>query len=248
MSETIGNFRIIPVPCRRDNYAYLIVGDLALWVVDPTEFEPVQHAIAAEQKPLQGILATHHHHDHVGGIAQLCSQHPGKDGAGPWVSGHTSDRGRIPHQTIFVDAPRGSFIDTGLRVADRVLEAAHIPGHTTGAIAWKIGDDIFTGDTLFSAGCGRLFEGSAQDMFESFKTLLSQPGATRLWFGHEYTEANLRFAESVDPGHRPYQDALDTFVIPSCPTTVERELEINIFARSANAQAFGELRARKDQS
>lgn len=240
-------YRILPVPCRRDNYAYLILDDTRAWVVDPTEFEPVQRVLAQEQKPLAGILATHHHPDHVGGIEALCQTHVGADGSQPWVAGHASDRGRIPQQSVFVDAPRARYIDSGLQVAGLPVMAAHIPGHTSGAIAWKFGDELFTGDTLFSGGCGRLFEGSAEDMFESFATLLNQPDHTRLWFGHEYTQANLRFAERADPSHPAYAQALENLRVPSCPSTVQREREINIFARAPSAQVFGELRALKDK-
>lgn len=241
-------FAIEPVPCRRDNYAYLIVGDNELWVVDPTEASPVQAAIARHGKALKGILATHHHHDHVGGIEELCALHKSAQGSSPWVAGHASDRGRIPAQSVFVDAPRGQYIKSGLRVAGHEVWAAHIPGHTRGAIAWRIGEELFTGDTLFSGGCGRLFEGTAQDMFESFQTLLSCPDQTRLWFGHEYTRSNLEFARATDPDHFGYREAIESLQEPSCPTTVKREREINIFARARDAEHFKELRALKDKA
>lgn len=242
------SYEILPQPCRRDNYAYLVLQEGLAWVVDPTDFEPVHTALVERKCRLQGILATHHHHDHVGGIAELCAWSLRQEGHRPWVAGHASDRGRIPQQDRFIDAPRGHFIDSQLQVAGHTLWTAHIPGHTTGAIAYRFANEIFTGDTLFSGGCGRLFEGSAQDMFESFKTLLDGPEDCRLWFGHEYTQNNLRFALENEPDNPDYQSALDALSIPSCPSTIGRERKINIFARAATAQAFAELRSRKDKS
>lgn len=239
-------YRIAAIPCRKDNYAYLIVGDTEQWVVDPTDFKPVWDALDP-QKPLAGILATHHHPDHVGGIPELCQAHQERHAKTPWVAAHSSDKGRVPNQSEFIEAPKDRFIDSGLRVADHPLLAAHIPGHTTGAIAWKFGDEVFTGDTLFSGGCGRIFEGSAQDMFLSFKTLLACPADTRLWFGHEYTEANLRFAARTEPDHPAYAQALEQIKVPSCPSTVARELEINIFARAKDPAHFKALRSAKDR-
>lgn len=243
--RSMKNYAIEAIPCRRDNYAYLIVGTDGLWVVDPTDYPPVQAAIASHQKPLLGILATHHHHDHVGGISELCKTHAASN---PWVAAHASDRGRVPEQSVFIDAPRGQYIDSGLKVAGLPVLAAHIPGHTMGAIAWKVGDELFTGDTLFSGGCGRLFEGSPADMFQSFETLLSCPPHTRLWFGHEYTRSNLEFAAAIQPEHPAYAAALAELRTPSCPSTVERELKINVFARAKTPEQFGELRSRKDKS
>lgn len=246
-TAAVSGYRVEPIPCRRDNYSYLVIGDSEQWLVDPPDFEPVWQALDP-QKPLAGILATHHHPDHVGAIPELCEAQKARHGQSPWVAAHRSDQGRIPNQSEFVDAPKDRYIDTGLRIAKHPLLAAHVPGHTRGAIAWKIGQELFTGDTLFSGGCGRLFEGSAEDMFQSFKVLLSCPPETRLWFGHEYTEANLRFAQQSDPGHPAYAQALETLSVPSCPSTVARELEINIFARAKDPAHFGALRSAKDKA
>lgn len=242
------SYEILPLLCRRDNYAYLILQGKLAWVVDPTDFEPVRATLVQRECSLQGILATHHHPDHVGGIAELCAWSIAQDGQRPWVAGHASDRGRIPEQNRFIDAPRGRFIDSQLQVAGHPLWSAHIPGHTTGAIAYRFAQELFTGDTLFSGGCGRLFEGSAQDMFESFKTLLDGPEDCRLWFGHEYTQNNLRFAAKTEPGNPDYQKALEHLRVPSCPSTIGRERKINIFARAASPQAFAELRSLKDKA
>ena len=151
---------IEPIPCLRDNYAYLIADERAgdAWLVDPSEAGPPSAVLRRRNLRLRGILATHHHLDHVGGIATLVDQN-----ADVWVAGHARDQGRIPRQTHFIDAPGESFAATDLRLGDQELLARYIPGHTLGAIAWYLppqgsesAGDVFTGDTLFAAGCGRL--------------------------------------------------------------------------------------------
>jgi hydroxyacylglutathione hydrolase len=240
---------IEPIPCLRDNYAYLVhaEGSDEAWLVDPSEVEPPARALAERGLKLAGILATHHHVDHVGGIDGLLAQH----GGAPVVAGHASDKGRIPHQTLLVDAPSGEFIATPLVVAGRPVLAAHIPGHTLGAIAWYLqgedgAGDVFTGDTLFAAGCGRLFEGTPAQMHRSLTTICSLPPATRLWFGHEYTASNLRFAASVEPDNR--EVAARAASLPACttPTTVELERATNPFVRARDADELAERRSAKD--
>src|SRR3569623_873179 len=155
---------IQPIPCLKDNYAYLIhaPGQTDAVVVDPSEAAPVAVALKESGLSLVGILATHHHQDHVGGVAALVAA-----ACGPgWVAAHALERGRVPEQTVFVEAPEHQLTPTTLVVAGVPLLAMHIPGHTRGAIAWAltgpggVPTDIFTGDTLFGAGCGRLFEGA----------------------------------------------------------------------------------------
>ncbi|MCL4171272.1 UNVERIFIED_CONTAM: hypothetical protein GTU68_052899 [Idotea baltica] len=244
----MSSLRIEAIPCLRDNYAYLLsdpAGDA--WVVDPSEFAPVDAALAQRGLTLRGILATHHHHDHVGGIAA--------------VAGHSSDRGRIPCQSVFVAAPSERFVPTEIAIGGRSMLAMWIPGHTLGAIAWYLppgpgmpDGDVFTGDTLFAAGCGRLFEGSAAQMHMSLRGLTSLPSTTRLWFGHEYTAANLRFAASVDPENAAILDrqrriaelSSATTTIRTTPTTVAEEQATNPFVRAANAEVLATIRAAKD--
>lgn len=255
--KTMSTLRIDAIPCLRDNYAYLITdsgGDA--WIVDPSEPAPLVKALA--DRPglaLRGILATHHHHDHVGGIEALVAS---AGDAPPWVAGHASDRGRIPRQSVFVDAPEDRFVVTGIALGGRPLLAMWIPGHTTGAIAWYLppevddgsaAGDVFTGDTLFAAGCGRLFEGTAEQMHRSLKNLTTLSPATRLWFGHEYTAANLRFAATVEPENPAIPRRLAELAVPSTPTTpttVAEELATNPFVRSAVAAELAERRAAKD--
>jgi hydroxyacylglutathione hydrolase len=241
---------IEPIPCLQDNYAYLVhaPGADEAWLVDPSEVDPPARVLAERGLKLAGILATHHHFDHVGGIPGLLSAHAGA----PVVAGHAHDKGRIPGQTIAVDAPMGEFVPTPIVIAGRPVLAAHIPGHTLGAIAWYLpgeGDeagDVFTGDTLFAGGCGRLFEGTPAQMHRSLETICGLPGATRLWFGHEYTAANLRFAASVEPDNRDV--ATRAAALPECttPTTVELELATNPFVRARDADELATRRAAKD--
>lgn len=239
---------IEPVLCLRDNYAYLIL-DLQTrdgWLVDPSEAGPPTEALARRGCVLRGILATHHHLDHVGGIDELVGRFPGV-----WVAGHASDRGRIPAQSRFVAAPDDHWVDAGLEIAGRRLLALHIPGHTSGAIAWRLSgagepDDVFTGDTLFAAGCGRLFEGTPAQMHASLQQLTALPAATRLWFGHEYTAANLRFAAVVEPDNTAVVER--SSALPPCttPSTVELERATNPFVRASTADELAARRRAKD--
>ncbi len=183
--------QVVPVPCLTDNYAYLIFADGSTdaAVVDPAEAAPVAKALAERGLELRAIFNTHHHWDHVGGNEELAAKYPGIQ-----VYGHDSDRGRIPGQTRFL-ADGEEFGEIGLHFSVR-----HIPGHTMGAIAYLVEDAVFTGDTLFAAGCGRLFEGTPAMMYRSLnETLGDLPDTTQVFFGHEYTESNLRFAEAVEP-------------------------------------------------
>ena len=189
---------ITPVPCLKDNYAYLIHADGsdATLVVDPSEAAPVVRALESAGLRLVGILNTHHHFDHVGGNEELLQRY----GELP-VFGYSTDRGRIPGQTVFLEHG-GEFESAMLQ-----FRALHIPGHTLGAVAYVVGDAVFTGDTMFAAGCGRLFEGTPAQMYESLNVKLGAlPDSTRVFFGHEYTAKNLEFAAHVEPGNAAVRD------------------------------------------
>jgi hydroxyacylglutathione hydrolase len=250
---------IEPIACLEDNYAYLIraTGSADAYLVDPSQAPPVAAVLDRHRLTLRGILATHHHPDHVGGVAELRA----RAGAGEsvWVAGHALDRGRIPEQTVFVDCATGRFVPSGLEIFGRPLLAMHIPGHTRAAIAWGLaatGDapgaaptDVFTGDTLFGAGCGRLFEGTPAQMFESLRALTTIPETSRLWFGHEYTAGNLRFAATVDPDNAAVAERRAHIAPPTSttPTTVALERATNPFVRAASIDALATLRAAKDR-
>jgi hydroxyacylglutathione hydrolase len=223
--------RVVPVACLNDNYAYLVIasgGDAA--VVDASEAQPVRDAVKREGVRLVSIWTTHHHHDHVGGNEELARELPLE------VAGHVSDRGRIPAQTKDVDTG-----DT-VRVGEIEARCIHIPGHTLGAVAYFVDAPgarvVFTGDTLFCAGCGRLFEGTPAQMHSSLAKLARQPGDTRVMCGHEYTESNLRFAAHVEPGNvdvvraRERAAALRSRGEPAIGTTLDDERRCNPFLRA----------------
>jgi hydroxyacylglutathione hydrolase len=252
--------RIVPVPCLADNYAYLVIasgGEAA--VVDASEAEPVRVALRREGARLAAIWSTHHHLDHVGGNAELARE------AKIDVVAHVSDQGRVPAQT------RG--IDTGdtVRVGDIEAKCIHIPGHTLGAVAYVIDAGaeraVFTGDTLFCAGCGRIFEGTPAQMHASLERLAALPGDTRVYCGHEYTANNLRFAAYVEPSNdavaraQERVSALRARGEPSVGSTIDEERADNPFLRVASAEiraklaipkqadevaAFAAIRAAKD--
>ena len=249
----MNQIEIEPIPCLKDNYAYLISrpDSADAYVVDPSEAEPIVTALQRRSLTLRGILATHHHTDHVGGIAELVK----RAGAGTlFVAGHLLDRERIPAQTELVDVDTSGFARTRLTLFGRPLLAMHIPGHTRAAIAWGIPDgggdvpaDVFTGDTLFGAGCGRLFEGTPAQMYASLKAITAIPGTARLWFGHEYTESNLRFAATVEPDNRAIGERQGRLTPHTTPTTVALEKATNPFVRAASVDELAARRAAKDK-
>lgn len=188
--------QVIRLEALSDNYIFLLVDrqQQIAAVVDPAEAEPVLKQLAQLKVELVAIFNTHHHNDHVGGNQQLIEHFPQLT-----VYGGVEDRGRIPGQQVF--------LQQGDRVqfADRIAEVIFVPGHTRAHIAYyfppeKAGEtgDLFCGDTLFSGGCGRLFEGTPTQMVDSLSKLRSLPDDTRIWCAHEYTLGNLQFALTVD--------------------------------------------------
>ncbi len=228
--------RVVPVPCLRDNYAYLVAvaGSPDAVVVDPSEEAPVLAALEREGLRLVGILDTHHHLDHVGGNEALVARFPGIE-----VVAGESDRGRIPALT------RGVSDGEAFSIAGLAVRALHVPGHTTGAIAFVVeGSDVFTGDTLFVAGCGRLFEGTPAQMHASLTEKLGAlADEVRVWCGHEYTESNLRFAKHADPDNAAVDASIAWAAdlrargLPTVPSSIGREKSHNPFLR-VTAPAF----------
>jgi hydroxyacylglutathione hydrolase len=228
--------RIVPVACLKDNYAYLVVtpsGDAA--IVDASEADSVREALLREGVRARAIWSTHHHWDHVGGNEALA-----RDLGVHEIVGHMSDRGRLPGQTRFVDT------DDVVHVGNLEARCIHIPGHTLGAVAYFLdtGSEraVFTGDTLFCAGCGRLAEGTPAQMHASLTLLLTLPADTRVYCGHEYTESNLRFAAHVEPGNADVRRAQERAAslraagAPTVGTTLEEERRVNPFVRVRSPQ------------
>lgn len=221
--------RVVVVPCLQDNYAYLVHAEASreALVVDPSEAAPVLVRAAREGLRIVGILNTHHHWDHTGGNEDIVRR-----SSADLVYGHKSDAGRIPMLKIGLSDGE-SFEAAGLSF--RVM---HVPGHTSGALAYICDDTVFTGDTLFTAGCGRLFEGTAAQMYESLNLKLgSLPDSTRIFCGHEYTAANLRFAAHVEPGNAEVREKAETVAKtiaagqPTVPSSVGDERRTNPFLR-----------------
>jgi hydroxyacylglutathione hydrolase len=226
MSQAI--MEIHAVPCLSDNYAYIIASGGSAVVVDPSEAAPVQAALDKRSLALVGIWATHHHHDHVGGIAELVEHHAGLEVVG---SAYDAEHGRIPGLTRSVaDGEALWFGSHRARVID-------VPGHTLGAVAFVIEGAVFSGDTLFGAGCGRLFEGTPAVMVSSLEKLRGLPGETQLYCGHEYTVKNLGFAAQIEPGNPAVAErgkrvaALRQAGKPSVPSTIEEERATNPLLR-----------------
>ena len=246
------------VPCLRDNYAYLVrdADDGVCAVVDPSEAAPVRAALAARGWRLTHILNTHHHPDHTGGNSLL------KEEFGAQVIGPGKDRERIPALDTGVDE-RTPFALGSHRA--RVLE---IPAHTRAHIAFAFEADeaVFTGDTLFAMGCGRLFEGTPEMMWRSLSKLMTLADAMRVYCGHEYTLNNGRFALTLEPGNGDLVarmgevERLRASDAPTIPSTVGLEKKTNPFLRpdspeirrslnmadASDAEVFAEMRARKD--
>jgi hydroxyacylglutathione hydrolase len=246
------------VPLLSDNYAHLLhdsaSGEAA--VVDPSEAEPVLAALKETGWRLKHILNTHHHHDHIGGNNAL------KEATGAHIAGPEKDRHRIPD------------LETGLSEGDvysvgtRKLRVLEVPGHTSGHIALVFDEDeaVFSGDTLFSLGCGRLFEGTPAQMWTSLQKLRALPGSTRVYCGHEYTQSSARFAVTVEPKNRDLAARAEEIARlraagqPTIPSTIDQENRTNPFLRADRAELqaaqgwagrdaveiFAELRRRKD--
>lgn len=246
------------VPCLTDNYAYLIhdTDTGATGIVDPSEAEPVLQALARRGLALTHILNTHHHWDHTGGNLAL------KEASGAQIIGPRADAERIPGIDVQLgDGDRWTFGGHEAQIFD-------IPGHTKGHIAFWFPDSraVFTGDTLFAMGCGRLFEGTPAQMWTSLQKLMALPADTRVYCGHEYTQSNAKFALTVDPDNTELADRARIVDRqraagqPTIPTTIGLERATNPFLRPTLASVarhvgvpandpvavFAEIRRRKD--
>ena len=233
---------IVPVPAFVDNYFWLVKDAMSssVAVVDPGDAGPVLAEAQRRGWEITQIWNTHWHPDHTGGNLAI------KEATGAQIFGPAGEN--IPGR------------DTGLREGDAVRLGSHlgrvieVPGHTLGHIAFLFGDEgaAFVGDTLFAMGCGRLFEGSPQQMYRSLKRLAELPGQTRVYCAHEYTLANARFAAQADPGNGAISKRLEAVKRlreqgkTTLPTTIAEERETNPFVRATNEDEFARLRLEKD--
>ncbi len=227
------------VPCLSDNYAYVLTapGSRQAVVVDASEAAPVRAALQRSGLELVAILSTHHHPDHVGGNEELVREFPRAR-----VFAFGTDRGRLPALTD------GLSDDARFDVGGFEFRALHIPGHTLGAVAYVGADCVFTGDTLFVAGCGRLFEGSASQMYDSLNEKLARlPDATRVFCGHEYTAKNLEFAAHMEPGNAAVRAKAERVAAlrargePSVPSTIAEERATNPFMRCQSPEILEQV-------
>ncbi|TYI91743.1 hypothetical protein E1A91_D02G015700v1 [Gossypium mustelinum] len=259
VTNVSSSLQIELVPCLRDNYAYLLhdVDTGTVGVVDPSIAMPIIDALSRKNWNLTYILNTHQHHDHTGGNAELKARYGAK------VIGSGIDKDRIPG------------IDIVLNDGDKWMFAGHevhvieTPGHTRGHISFYFPSSaaIFTGDTLFSLSCGKLFEGTPEQMLSSLQRIMSLPDDTNIYCGHEYTLSNSKFALSIEPKNEALQSYaahvthLHNKGLPTIPTTLKKEKACNPFLRTMSseirqalnipaeanaAEAFGVIRHAKD--
>lgn len=226
--------QIEALPAFTDNYLWLLHDGGRAAVVDPGDAEVVEAALAARGLVLTTILITHHHADHLGGVAALKSRHAAVS-IGP-------DDARIGADRVVGDGER--VILAGLDVEAEVIA---VPGHTRSHLAFRVGEALFCGDTLFSLGCGRLFEGSPAQMRESLGRLAALPADTRIYCAHEYTASNLAFARAIEPQHpglAHFERELTQLRLagqPSLPSRLDLECALNPFLRTDDGDLRGRL-------
>ena len=217
------------IPCLNDNYSYLIKDDQTniVAIIDPSEFGPCEKKINQEYKKLDFILNTHHHFDHIGGNTELKKKYNSK------ILGFEKDKNRIPAIDVQLKD------NQEFKIGSLNFKTIFIPGHTSGHIAFYFEKEkvIFTGDTLFSLGCGRVFEGTYQQMFNSLNKIKNLPEDTKIYCGHEYTKNNFKFCLRFNPNNNYLKDkekAINEKIKngnPTIPSTVGEEIQTNIFLR-----------------
>ena len=234
------------IKCLQDNYSYLIIDESNqdACVIDPSEANPIIDFIENKKINLKYILNTHHHYDHIGGNLKLKKKYNSK------VVGFKNDKSRIPGIDILLED------NQVWRANNFEAKIYHVPGHTSGHIAFHFFKEnkIFTGDTLFSLGCGRIFEGTYQQMFNSLTKIKKLPKHTKIYCGHEYTLQNSNFCLSNDPKNLKLKNKIIEIKkklndnLPTIPSILADELECDIFLRAKDLESFSKLRVLKDNS
>ena len=232
------------IKCLKDNYSYLIIDEKtkSACVVDPSEAKPIINYIEKHKIYLKFILNTHHHYDHVGGNKDLKKKYNAK------VIGFEGDKDRIPEIDICLK-DRETWKNKNFE-----FKIFHIPGHTSGHICFNFFKEklLFTGDTLFSLGCGRIFEGTYEQMFNSLELIKSFSLETKIYCGHEYTLKNSDFCSIHDKENSKLTEKIKSIKeklnkgLPTIPSTLKEELETNIFLKCNSIENFSKLRDLKD--
>jgi len=232
------------IKCLKDNYSYLIIDEKtkSACVVDPSEAKPIINYIEKNKIYLKFILNTHHHYDHVGGNKDLKKKYNAK------VIGFEDDKDRIPEIDICLK-DRETWKNKNFE-----FKIFHIPGHTSGHICFNFFKEklLFTGDTLFSLGCGRIFEGTYEQMFNSLELIKSFSLETKIYCGHEYTLKNSDFCSIHDKENSKLTEKIISIKeklnkgLPTIPSTLKEELETNIFLKCNSIENFSKLRDLKD--
>ena len=232
------------IKCLKDNYSYVIIDEKYnhACVVDPSEAEPIINFLENKNIKLKFVLNTHHHYDHVGGNNDLKKKYKIK------IVGYKNDKKRIPNIDILLE---NNEIWKSENFEAKII---HIPGHTSGHICFYfIKEKIaFTGDTLFSLGCGRIFEGTYEQMYNSLNKLKKLPSDTKIYCGHEYTLQNSLFCSKYDKNNKNLKKKILEIKhkleknLPTIPSTLREELTYNIFLRAKNLKDFSKLRDLKD--
>ena len=217
------------ISCLSDNYSYLLYDKFTntVAIVDPSDFAPCDKIIEKKYKKLDFILNTHHHADHIGGNLRLKEKYKSK------ILGSELDKDRIPGIDILLKEKQN------FKIGNSTFDVLFIPGHTTGHIAFFFKDEkiVFSGDTLFSLGCGRIFEGTQKQMFSSLNKLKSLPIDTKIYCGHEYTKKNLEFCLKYDSSNQLLKEKSNWIDLkiklnsPTIPITIGEEIKTNIFLR-----------------
>ncbi len=231
------------IKCLEDNFSYILIDqNKNACVIDPSESAPIINFVEKNNIKIKYILNTHHHYDHIGGNKEIKKKYNAK------IAAYKNDLHRIPDVDISL---KNNQIWTAENFKSKII---HIPGHTNGHICFFFKNEkiAFTGDTLFSLGCGRIFEGTYEEMFSSLKKLKELPKETKIYCGHEYTLKNSEFCLKYDKNNKRLQKKINEIKnkvnnnIPTVPSTIEDEIACNIFLRAKTLGEFSKLRDLKD--